>query len=92
MGTGTEVRLMRRGHLPLGEGFSGVLDTDVHSLHVTRYDDEERWIVDAVWVRENSYPLFANGEGSRCTALRAVVDEDAIRLLDEAACVLSGGC
>lgn len=79
------VDVMRREHLLHGDGLRAILLTDDHALHVSRYPDEDAWIVDGLWRRANSYPVFVNGAGSRCTMLKVVADEYAVALLDQTA-------
>lgn len=41
---------------------------------VSRYVDEQYWIVDCAF-RENGYPIFSNGTGSRLGHSRALADD-----------------
>lgn len=41
-------------------------------LVVSKYDDETEWVADGFYRAEQSwFPVYWNGEGSRCTLLKA---------------------
>lgn len=68
-------------------GYSAKLVALGLELRVSRYDSEPagQWVVDGQWRQGQVWPAYWNGEGSRCTLLKAISDPEAIRLLDEAA-------
>lgn len=57
------------------------------TLGVSRLDDEEQWILDSLTI--GSFPVFANGVGSRCTLLKALTDAEMVAALDAAAAELA---
>lgn len=54
-------------------------------IRVSRYDGESSWIVDGQWKGESVFPIFWNGEGSRCTALVTLSDAVVAAELDRLA-------
>lgn len=71
-----------RRHATYGDAFYARVATGTHTLHLSRYDTETEWVVDGVWVTANSYPVYHNGLGSRCTALRVVTEADLVAALN----------
>lgn len=72
----------------------GLISSDVQDAHtativfengdwmgVSRYHDEDYWVADCAF-KANGFPIFSNGTGSRCTAIRTLAPEDA-KALDE---------
>lgn len=70
----------------------GLFSRDLRSAHsatvelesgdvimVSRYDDEDYWVLDAQF-SANGFPVFSNGEGSRCTAARTLRSDHEISL------------
>lgn len=80
-----EILSLDHRHLLHGDGFAGRVNVGAHTLYVSRYDTEHEWIVDGLWRTANSFPIFHNGDGSRCTMLRAVADPFVVAALDAAA-------
>jgi hypothetical protein len=76
---------IERRHMLHGDGWYARLETATHVYHVSRYDDEDAWIIDGLWLRANSFPIYHNGDGSRCTRLSVITQESAIDALDRAA-------
>lgn len=51
-----------------------VVDEDGTMLFLSRWDDEEHWIADAVF-KKGGYPVFSHGRGSRVTRVLHIDDE-----------------
>lgn len=69
--TAAVTSLVFPGHgVPGRSGWDGRVDWEGTTLHVSRLDGDDRWIVDALIPAGTSMPAFMNGWGSRCTRLR----------------------
>ena len=58
---------------------SAVVEVDELTVHATKYPGEVEWVADSVW--KGCFPIYANGEGSRCTLLRNP-NPEVCRMLD----------
>jgi hypothetical protein len=65
---------LEHGPMMYGSGWSAHVETDAHRLGVSRYDDEQVWTVDSLIVLANGYPVWVNGQGSRCALSSPVND------------------
>lgn len=71
-----------RRHLTYGDGYVATVEANGNILHVSRYDDEDEWTVDGLWRSANSFPVFHNGAGSRCTRRTVIVEPDIFAALN----------
>lgn len=67
-----EVKRERTIYGPEADFASLEIEGDV--LHLSRYDDEKEWLVDA-YFKNGWMPHFVHGFGSRCCAKRTVKPE-----------------
>jgi hypothetical protein len=59
-----------------GEGWAAEVASDAGRLVVSKYDDEQRWIAVGFYAPScDWFPVYWNGEGSRCTLLKVPTDE-----------------
>lgn len=62
-----EVSLVFDTEFPARQGWYAKVEEGDETLHLSRWDGEDRWIVDGRFRR--SLPIFHNGVGSRATLL-----------------------
>lgn len=82
------------GEMIHGPGWSAIVETADARFGVSRYDVEDRWTKDSHILLRNGYPVFVNGQGSRCSARRFASDRMAAALdaaVADATCAECGG-